>query len=124
MDPIADLLVTIKNGYMARKNNVVVPYSKFKMAIAQVLEKEKYVTKTEKGDKIINIELLYTNGKPRISTVKRISKPGLRLYGKSKNIKEIRGGRGLVIVSTPQGVMTGKEAKQKKLGGEIICQIW
>lgn len=124
MDPIANLLITVKNGYMARKTNVVVPYSKFKMAIARVLAKEKFIAKAEKEENLINIELLYTNGKPRISTVKRVSKPGLRLYEKAKNIKEPRGGRGLTIVSTPQGVMAGKEAKQKKLGGEIICRIW
>lgn len=124
MDPIANLLVTVKNGYMSRKTNVVVPYSKFKMAVARVLAKEQVIAKAEKEENLINVELLYTNGKPRVSTLKRVSKPGLRLYEKAKNIKEVRGGRGLTIVSTPQGVMTGKEAKQKKLGGEIICQIW
>ncbi|MBI3283143.1 30S ribosomal protein S8 [Candidatus Curtissbacteria bacterium] len=124
MDPVSDFLITIKNGYMAKKDQVVVPHSKFKMAIARVLEEENFIKKAEKKDRSINIELLYQNGKPRISTVKRVSKPGLRFYAKSKSIKIPRGGRGLTIVSTPQGVMAGRLAKEKKLGGEVICQIW
>lgn len=124
MDPIADLLITIKNGYMAKKNDVTVPYSKFKLAVARVLEKEKFIESVEKENSFLNIKLIYENGKPRISTVKKISKLGLRIYTKSKSIKSIRGGRGIIIVSTPQGVMSGKEAKAQKLGGEVICHVW
>ena len=87
MDPIADLLITIKNGYMAKKNSVSVPYSKFRLSIAKVLEKEKFVGKTDKVDKVIEISLLYENGKPKITHIKKVSKPGLRIYTKSKNIK-------------------------------------
>jgi small subunit ribosomal protein S8 len=124
MDPIADFLVSVKNGYMARKNNLVVPYSKFKMEIAKVLAKENFIKNAQKIDQKIAIELLYTDGKPKISSIRRVSKLGNRFYTKSKNIQVPRGGRGLTIISTPQGVMSGRQAKQKKLGGEVICQIW
>ena len=124
MDPIADFLITVKNAYMAKKKNISVPYSKFRLAIANVLEKEKVVEKVVKEDKVINMNLIYDGTKPKITTIKKVSKLGLRVYTKSKNIKSIRGGRGIVIISTPQGVMSGKEAKSKKLGGEVICYIW
>lgn len=124
MDPIADLLIAIKNGYMARKNSLSFPYSKFKLSVVKVLESEKLIDKVEKEQKLIKMGLIYDNGKPRISHVKKISKLGLRVYSKSKNIKSVRGGRGVTIITTPQGVMTGKEARAKKLGGEVICQIW
>lgn len=124
MDPIADMLVAIKNGYMAQKPKVAMPYSKFKLAVAKVLEKEKFVQKVEMQENIIEIDLIYENKKPKIESIKKMSKLGLRVYVKSKNIKSIRGGRGLTIISTPQGVMSGKEARTKNLGGELICQIW
>ncbi len=124
MDPIADMLVTIKNGYMAKKPNVVVSYSKFKLEIARVLEKENFIGKVENKDRKVAIELLYENQKPKISQVKKVSKLGLRVYTKSKKIPLVLGGKGLIIITTPEGVMTGKEAKAKKLGGEIICKVW
>jgi len=131
MDPVADMLVTIKNGYMAKKPKVFIPYSGFKLEIAKVLEKEKIVSSVSKkdsrlpaGNTKIEIELLYKDQKPRIREIKRVSKLGLRVYTKSKNIKQVKGGRGIVIISTPKGVMTGNDAKAKNLGGEVICQIW
>lgn len=124
MDPIADLLITIKNGYMAKKNNVLLPYSKFKLAVALVLEKEKFVGKVQKQDSSISIDLVYQGPKPKIIAVKKVSKLGLRVYTKAKSIKTVRGGRGITIISTPLGVMAGSEAQEKKLGGEVICQIW
>ncbi|HSX19097.1 MAG TPA: 30S ribosomal protein S8 [Candidatus Saccharimonadales bacterium] len=124
MDPIADLLISIKNGYMAKRKDVSAPYSKFKFAVAKVLESENFVGKVEEADRSINIELIYENGKPKISQVKKVSKLGLRVYAKSKNIKTIRGGRGMTIVSTSKGLMSGKQARSQKLGGEVICQIW
>jgi len=124
MDPIADLLITIKNGYMAGKSSVSVPYSKFKLAVAKVLEAQKFVSNVQKEKNAININLLYEDGKPKIADIKKVSKLGLRVYAKAKSIKTIKGGRGITVISTPRGVMTGKEAKAKKLGGEVICQIW
>jgi len=124
MDPVANMLVIIKNGYMANKVNVLVPYSKFKFDIVKVLEKQKFVGKVSKKENKIEVDLLYENQKPKIQEMRKISKLGLRVYSKSKHIKSVRGGRGLTIISTPDGVMTGAEARKKNLGGEVICQLW
>lgn len=124
MDPIADMLIIIKNGYMAKKPNVTVPYSKFKLEIAKAVEASKFIGKVTKEDKNINIELIYENQKPKLTEIKRVSKLGLRVYAKKKDIKLVKGGKGLYLLSTPQGVMTGQAARAKNLGGEVICQIW
>ena len=124
MDPVANMLVIIKNGYMANKVNVLVPYSKFKFDIVKVLEKQKFIGKVSKKENKIEVDLLYENQKPKIQEMRKISKLGLRVYSKSKHIKSVRGGRGLTIISTPDGVMTGAEARKKNLGGEVICQLW
>jgi small subunit ribosomal protein S8 len=134
-DPIADFLIRIKNGYLARKDLVAMPSSKIKENLAVILVKEGFLksskVKTEKSKvkgseiKILVVELKYEGKRPVLSEVKRISKPGVRIYTKMKNIPEVRRGQGgLTILSTPQGLMTHQEAKQKKQGGEIICQIW
>ena len=109
---------------MAGKSSVSVPHSKFKLAVAKVLEAQKFVSNVQKEKNAININLLYEDGKPKIADIKKVSKLGLRVYAKAKSIKTIKGGRGITVISTPRGVMTGKEAKAKKLGGEVICQIW
>ncbi|KKR86545.1 MAG: 30S ribosomal protein S8 [Candidatus Curtissbacteria bacterium GW2011_GWA1_41_11] len=124
MDPVANMFVIIKNGYMANKVNVLVPYSKFKFDIVKVLEKQKFIGKISKKENKIEIDLLYENQKPKIQEIRKISKLGLRVYSKSKHINSVRGGRGLTIISTPEGVMTGAEARKKNLGGEVICQLW
>lgn len=124
MDPIADMFTIIRNGYMAKKSQVLVPYSKFKIEIAQVLEKEKFVAGATKQESKIKIDLIYSGKKPKLSHVKKISKPGLRVYTKSKNIRKVKGGKGIIIISTPKGVMTGNIAKTEKLGGEIIAEVW
>ncbi|MBI3341517.1 30S ribosomal protein S8 [Candidatus Curtissbacteria bacterium] len=124
MDHVSNMVVIIKNGYMAKKVSVSVPFSNFKLEIAKLLEKEGFVGQVTNEGKIIKIDLVYIDQKPRMTEIKRVSKPGLRVYTKSKNIKKVKGGIGLTLVSTPQGVMTGKSAREKKLGGEIICQVW
>lgn len=124
MDPLADMLTSIKNGYMAKKDLVRVPKSKFKYEIAKVLENEKFVGLVTAAENLIEISLVYKNQLPAISEIKKISKLGLRVYTKSKNIKKIKGGKGITVVSTSKGVMTGKSAVNKKLGGEVICQVW
>src|SRR3990172_10361225 len=116
MDPIADMLTVIKNGYMANKHEVIVPYSKFKFAVAKVLEKEKFVGKIDKSDATLKIALLYENQQPKLTQVNKISKLGLRIYVRSKNIKKVKGGIGIVIISTPKGILTGDEAKKLNLG--------
>ena len=124
MDPVANMLVSVKNGYMAKKTQVLVPFSKFKYEIAKVLESEKFVAKSVKDNNQIIIDLLYEGGKPKITDSKRVSKLGLRVYEKGKNIKKIKGGRGILIITTSKGLMTGKDAKEKKLGGEVVCRVW
>lgn len=124
MDPIADMLVTIKNGYMAKKPDVLVPFSKFKMEIAKVLASEGFIGKVEKAENKISIDLIYKGQKPRLTEIKKVSKLGMRIYSRSKNLKKVKGGLGVTIVSTPQGVMSAAEAKKKNLGGEVICKLW
>lgn len=109
---------------MAKKPAVFVPASKFKLEIAKVLEKEGFVGKVTTPERSIEIELLYENKKPRITDIKKVSNPGLRVYKSSKSITSVKGGIGITIISTSKGVMSGTEAKNKKLGGEIICQVW
>lgn len=123
-DPVGDMLTIIRNGYMAKKSQVLVPYSKFKIEIAQVLEKEKFVAGVKKEESKIKIDLAYSGKKPKLSHVKKISKPGLRVYTKSKNIRKVKGGKGVIIISTPKGVMTANVAKTEKLGGEVIAEVW
>ncbi len=134
-DPIADFLIRIKNGYLARKDLVSMPSSKIKENLAEILIKEGFLKsskiKSEKSKikgseiKILELTLKYEGKKPALTEVKRISKPGVRIYTKMKNIPEVRRGqKGLTIVSTSQGLMTHQEVKKKKQGGEIICQVW
>lgn len=128
-DPIADMLTRIKNGYLARKENVAIPYSKIKEEIGRILTNEGYVTsfktKEEKSKvKIINITLKYENKIPVLTEIKRISKPGLRVYKDKNNLPRVLSGLGIAIISTPKGLMTEKEAKKQNLGGEIICKLW
>ena len=124
-DPIADMLNRIRNAQAVSKETVVIPFSNLKYEIAKILEKQKLVGKIEKkgrkSRKIIEIILEYP---AVISHLRRISKPGQRIYTSAKEIKPVREGYGILIVSTPKGLMTNKEAKRKKLGGEIICEIW
>jgi small subunit ribosomal protein S8 len=127
-DPIADFLIRIKNGYLARKNSVEMPSSKIKENLAAILVKEGYLQDLKvkgTGKKTLSLELKYEGKNPVLNEVKRISKPSVRIYTKMKNIPEVRREeKGLTILSTPQGLMTHHEAKKKNQGGEIICQIW
>lgn len=127
-DPIADMLIRIKNGYLARKTKVLIPYSKVKKNILKTLENGGYVKnmKVEEQRKmqVLNVDLVYDREKPALTEVVRVSKPGVRIYTNKKMIPKVLGGIGTVILSTPQGVMTGSEAKKKGLGGEIICKVW
>jgi len=129
-DPIADFLIRIKNASLVRKNLVTVPWSKTKESLANILVKEGYLTKAkiktdERKFKILEMEIKYEGKIPVLSGVKRISKPGVRLYGKAKKIPQAkRGWGGITIVSTSFGLMTGVEARKKNQGGEIICQVW
>ena len=127
-DPIADMLNRIRNAQAVSHPTVVFPFSKFKYEIAKILQKEGFVGEVEKQkrkeEKIIKINLKYSEKKPVISGLKRISKPGQRIYTLAKNIKSVCSGYGIAIISNSKGLMTNKEARKRKLGGEIICEIW
>lgn len=128
-DPIADLLTRMRNANQMRYNEVVVPSSKLKLEIVKILKAEGYITdyKVEKGqvqDNIV-ITLKYGKNKERvISGLKRISKPGLRVYAKAEEIPTVLNGLGIAIVSTSKGIMTGKEARKENLGGEVLAYVW
>ena len=125
-DTISDLLTRIRNGQMSNKKEVSIPFSKMKEAICKVLHDEGYITsfRIEDGKiKNIIVELKYFEGKPVIDFIKRISRPGLRIYKSCDEIPLVKNGLGICIVSTSQGLMTGKTAKRKNCGGEIICYV-
>lgn len=127
-DPVADMLTRIKNAYMAKKATVAIPHSKVKEAIAMVLLANKYVANFEKVENgpqpTIILTLMYNGKTPAVTDLKRISKPGRRLYSNVEKIPRTLGGYGVTIVSTSQGVMSDSDAKKKNIGGEVICQIW
>jgi len=125
-DPIADMLTRIRNGYRAQKDVVAVPNSKLKHALATILTENKYLTAVslDTQNNELQLTLKYINKKPAIVNIKRISKPGLRQYVGSKSIPRVLSGIGTVVLSTPDGLLTGKQAKEKNIGGEVICTIW
>lgn len=128
-DPIADMLTRIRNANRVGKDHVDVPNSKIKVAIARILKDEGYIKyyKTMRTDKqgTIRIFLKYgPNQEQVINDLQRISKPGIRRYVKCDEIPRVRGGMGIVIVSTSRGILTGREARASKLGGEILCSVW
>jgi len=128
VDPISDMLIRIKNAQAVSRQTVNIPFSKIKFSLAKVLEKEGLIeaitTRGRKIKKIIEIKLKYEKDQPVIEEIKRVSKPGQRIYLKKSQVKPIRQGYGLSIISTSQGLMTNKEAKKKGLGGEVLCEIW
>ena len=127
-DPIADMLTRIRNASAIRKLEVLMPFSKVKFSIAKVLEKEHYIKKVSKikdnNFDILKIDLRYNNKEPSIKHLKRISTPGQRVYINSKEIPVVLDGYGLAIISTSKGILSGKEARSQKMGGEYICEIW
>ena len=126
-DPIADLLTRIRNGQKANKVSVSMPASRLKLAVAKVLEAEGYVlgvsTEDREGKSLITVDLKQFNGKPVIERIDRASRPGLRVYKRSRDLPVVQGGLGIAIVSTSNGVMTDREARSKGLGGEILCLV-
>lgn len=128
-DPVADFINQIKNAGAVGKATVSIPLSNMKAAIAQVLKQEGYIRSFEKrGKKVqktIEVELSYLeNGKPKIQGVKRISKPGRRLYKSTKEIVPVRYGHGMIVMSTPKGIMSGSQARKESVGGEALFEIW
>ena len=123
-DPIADMLTRIRNAHLALHKEVNVPRSKMKEALANILQQEGYVENVELDGNNIHITLKYLNGKPVIGGLKRISTPGRRVYTSSQDIPSVQNGRGICILSTSSGVMEGKMAKDRNVGGEILCEVW
>ena len=128
-DPIADMLTRIRNANQMRYKEVEVPASKMKLEIARILKEEGFIVdfKVKKNNvqNIIVLTLKYGEKKERVITgLKRISKPGLRVYAKAENIPTVLNGLGIAIVSTSKGVMTGKDAKKQSLGGEVLAYVW
>jgi small subunit ribosomal protein S8 len=128
-DPISDMLMRIKNALMARQKTVVVPGSKLKLEIARILKDEGFIEDyrlvEEKPQIKIEIVLKYDEKKrPVIAGIKRVSKPGRRIYRGYKELPRVLDGMGMAIISTSQGIMTDHEARKRRLGGEVICEIW
>lgn len=124
VDPIADALIRIKNGYMSGSQSVTVRYSKIVLHILKLLEREGYTDTVSPQKNVINVILKYQNRKPAITEVKRVSKPSLRVYKGVKQLPHVLNGLGIAIVSTPKGVMTDKDARKQKAGGEVLALIW
>jgi small subunit ribosomal protein S8 len=126
-DPIADMLTRIRNGQSAGKESVTMPSSKLKLAIAKVLKEEGYITnfatETNNSHTQMTIILKYYNGAPVIEKVKRISRPGLRIYKSKDELPKVLGGLGIAVVSTSKGVMTDRAARAGGHGGEVICTV-
>jgi small subunit ribosomal protein S8 len=123
-DPIADMLTRIRNAHLALHKEVSVPRSKMKEALAAILQQEGYVDNVTSGDKEIKIALKYHKGTPGLAGLKRISKPGRRVYVSALDIPRVQNGLGICILSTSAGVMEGSAAREKKVGGELLCEIW
>jgi small subunit ribosomal protein S8 len=127
-DPIADMLTRIRNAIMARHTRVAIPASKMKLGIARILKEEGYIKDfdilKDNPQGTIRITLKYVEKRPVLTQLKRVSRPGLRVYTKRDDIPRVRGGVGTAIISTPQGLMTGRRAYQLGLGGEVICYVW
>ncbi len=123
-DPIADMLTRIRNAHMALHKEVSVPRSKMKESIAAILQQEGYVNDVAVAEGQIKIGLKYHKGQPAIAGLKRISKPGRRVYVGSTDIPQVQNGLGICILSTSKGVMEGANARNTKVGGELLCEIW
>lgn len=127
-DPIADALTRIRNANMVKHESVSMPASKLKEELIKVLKKEGYVdgytVEEQDGFKVLNVALKYNNGQSVITGLKRVSKPGLRVYSKAKNMPRVFDGMGIAVISTSKGLMTEKEARANQLGGEVLCYVW
>ena len=128
-DPAADMLTRIRNAISARHQKVDIPASKLKLEIARILKEEGYISNfkatEEEGHKILRVYLKYANNNEAvISNVNRVSRPGCRVYVRRTEIPRVLGGMGINILTTPRGVMTGRQARKQGLGGELLCEVW
>ena len=128
-DPIGDMFSRIRNGQMRLLSSINVPASNFRLQILEVLKSEGYISnffveKKENNKKNLKVDLKYYEGNPVIKEIKRISKPGRRIYSRANSIPKIQNGLGVAIISTPKGVMSDNEARKNNIGGEIICRVF
>lgn len=128
-DPVSDMLTRVRNALRAGHPDVIVPHSRLKEQMCSVLEKEGYIdghsVAGEKANKTLRIILRYgEDGKPVIHALRRVSKPSLRVYAGGKEIQNVRSGLGIAIVTTSKGVITGRQAREENVGGEILCEVW
>ena len=128
-DPVSDFLTRVRNAIKARQQKVDIPHSKLKAEMARILKEEGYIanfkTTDEEGHKVLRVYLKYSsdNSSP-MSDLKRVSRPGCRVYVGHDEIKRVQGGFGISILTTPRGVMTGRQARREGVGGEILCDVW
>ena len=128
-DPLGDMLTRIRNGQMAQKGKVLSPASNLRKNVLEVLQREGYIrgytaSEPEKGKAELSIELKYHNGQPVIRELRRVSRPGRRIYAGVKELPEIYNGLGIAILSTPRGVLSDAEAREKMVGGEVLCTVF
>jgi small subunit ribosomal protein S8 len=127
-DPVADFLARIRNAIRARHQKLDVPASKLKAEIARILKEEGYIsnykTQEEEGKQILRVYLKYAGTEAAIRDLARISRPGCRVYIGHDEIKRVQGGLGIAILTTPKGVMTGRQARRERVGGELLCEVW
>lgn len=127
-DPIADMLTRLRNAVAARHTKVRIPHSKTKARIAALLAEEGFIGSietTHEGHRVwLEVNLRYQNGEPAFGGAKRISRPGLRIHSRAREIPRVMGGIGTAVISTSQGILSGREAAKRRLGGEVICFVW
>ena len=126
-DPISDMLTRLRNGYMSKQKEVVIPCSKLKVAIARVLEQEGYIKGFRVNGEVkksLIVEMKYFNRRSVVEGIERVSKPSCRLYCGCKDIPKVKDGLGLAILSTPKGILSGADAEKQNVGGEILCYVW
>ncbi|MFZ2072152.1 MAG: 30S ribosomal protein S8 [Minisyncoccia bacterium] len=128
MDSISNMIIMMKNASLAGKESVAFPYSKLKNAIAECLKKEGFISsvskKVKNGMPVLEVGLIYVDKKPKIAEVERISKQSRRVYFGMKDIHSVRNGFGLLVLSTPKGILSGKEARKEQVGGEALFKVW
>ena len=129
VDPIGDMITRIRNAQMRLLNKVIIPSSKFRVKILDVLKQEGYISDYKISGEAskkssISIDLKYYNGAPVIKNIKRVSKPGIRVYSKITDLPKIYGGLGISILSTPKGVMSDNQARKNNVGGEVLCEVF
>ncbi len=124
VNPVIDLIIRIKNGYMARKDLIDMPSSKYKEEVLKKLVTLRYIKAYKINGKKISVNLMYKDKKPVMTDIKIFSKPGQKIYSSYKNLKPVLGGLGYTLLSTPKGILTNSEARKEKIGGELLFSIW